>query len=239
MWGDKVRRRQSTEALCCFTPPSPPLSSVRASIVVCLFTEWLDLTRRNVHLFPLLLRLLLQSVLLPLLFSIHVSPLSSISLPVCLPLCLCVFFSLVLPLRTPDLTLEAFRLITLGIFLAFWTLLPRSAPRLQERLRANYPPSYWLPQTQELWFTWGDIQFKHTDLCNLFLWKTINSAAFSSASLSLFAVPSLFSPRATPLPPCLPLPLAIVFAQTDKIYCQKNEGVCEVWLAKIFYIFLS
>lgn len=113
MRGDKVRRRQSTETLCCFTPRRP--LCVCAANVVCLFTEWLDLAGRNVDSFPFLVRLLLFASLI---FSIHVSLVFiSLSLRTCPSVY--VSSSLVLPLKTPDLTPKVFRLITLGIFPAF------------------------------------------------------------------------------------------------------------------------
>lgn len=46
-------------------------------------------------------------------------PCLSFSLALYLPLCLCLFFSLVLPLKTQDLTLKIFWLITPGIFSVF------------------------------------------------------------------------------------------------------------------------
>lgn len=111
-------------------------------------------------------------------------------------------------------------LITLGILPSVWTLPPlqRALPR---QSRTN-DPGYWLLPAQEPRFTWGDIQFKWADLHNLifFLWKTINSDASSPYSF--------FLPLTSPL---LTLLLVIVYAQTGKIYCQKNEG-CGSFISK-------
>lgn len=74
MRGDKVRRRQSTETLCCFTQPHPFVSAL--ANCVCLFTEWLDLAEKNVHLFLVFVSLAASDFLHPcvsllLSFSIH------------------------------------------------------------------------------------------------------------------------------------------------------------------------
>lgn len=58
-----------------------------------------------------------------------------------------------------------------------------------------------------------------------FFWKTINSAALSSASLFFFFC-------TTPLP--LLLPLAIVFTQTERIYSQKSEACAGGEIVDIF-----
>lgn len=113
MRGDKVRRRQSTETLCCFTPPHP--LCVCAANVVCLPSGLTSLggmfTRFLFFCVSFCVRL--SDFLHPCVFLLHLSFCPSVY----------VSFSLVLPLRTPDLTLEVFVfffwLITLGIFPAF------------------------------------------------------------------------------------------------------------------------
>lgn len=132
MRGDKVRRRQSTETLCCFTPRRP--LCVCAAHVVCLFTEWLDLTGRNVDSLPFLLRLLLC---LPLwFFSIHVSLFFiSLSSPY-LPLCLCVFF-FGPPTQNSRFNSEGFLVNHTWNLPRVWTLFPRQRvlPRSQRAAR--------------------------------------------------------------------------------------------------------
>lgn len=221
MRGDKVRRRQSTETLCCFTPTHP--LCVCAANVVCLFTEWLDLAGRNVHSFPFLLRLLMCLSLW--FFSIHVSLFFiSLSLPIC-PSVYVSFFSLVLPLETPDLTLKVFWLITLGIFplrlnaLPQQRALPRSLRAAQERVTLIIPVIGFSNAEAVIYMRWHSVQ-----TCR-------PSQPFSGKQLTapLSRLPpsrTLFS-LATPLP--LSLPLAIVFTQTEKIYCQKSEGCARRW----------
>lgn len=225
MRGDKVRRRQSTETLCCFTPPHP--LCVLTANVVCLFTKWLDLAGRNVHSFPFLRRLLLCLSLW--FFSIHVS-LFFISLSLSICPSVYVSFSLVLPLKTPDLTLKVlfffffFWLITLGIFPAF----ERSSSAACSssisaygagESHANYP-GYWLLQRRgcdlhEVTFS-SNVQTFAT-----FLWKTINSAAFPSASL--------LYPLFLSLHHSLSLFLWLLSSQTEKICCQKSEACARRW----------
>lgn len=182
MRGDKVRRRQSTETLCCFTPAHP--LCVCAANVVCLFTECLDLAGRNVHLFPFLLRLLL---LLPLWFPPSMclffasSPFLFLSAP--LSMCLFLWSS---HSKTPDLTPKVFWLITLGIFPAF----ERSSSAAHSssisacgagESHANYP-SYWLLQHRGCDLH-GVTFSSNVQTFATFFWKTIKSAAFSTASL--------------------------------------------------------
>lgn len=180
MRGDKVRRRQSTETLCCFTPPHP--LCVCAANVVCLFTEWLDLAGRNVHSFPFLPRLL---TCLSLWFFLHprVSLLHLSLCPFCLSMCLLL---LVHPLKNSRFNSEeVFWLITLGIFPPSPFAFERSSSAARSssisacgagESHANYP-GYWLLQRRgcdlhEVTFS-SNVQTFAT-----FFWKTINSGCF-------------------------------------------------------------
>lgn len=136
-------------------------------------------------------------------------------------------FSLVLPLKTPDLTLRGF------LVNHTWNL-PRRLNALSSAVacsssisacgagesRANYP-GYWLLQRTDC--DLHEVTFSsNVQTFATFFWKTINSPAFSSASL-----PYPLSLARLPLPHSLPL--AIVFTQTEKIYCQKSEGCARRW----------
>lgn len=137
MRGDKVRRRQSTETLCCFTPPHP--LCVCAANAVCLPCGLTSLggmfTRFRFFCvsFCVCLCDFLHPCVSLLRLSFSVCPSAYVS------------FSLVLPLKTPDLTLKDFFffvlfLITLGIFPAFersflcMRVIPRSLSVMQERV---------------------------------------------------------------------------------------------------------
>lgn len=134
MRGDKVRRRQSTETLCCFTPPHP--LCVCAANAVCLPSGLTSLggmfTRFRFFRVSFCVRL--SDFLHPCVSLLH------LSFSIC-PSAY-VSFSLVLPLKTPDLTLKVFFfwLITLGIFPAFERsflcvrVIPRSLSVMQERV---------------------------------------------------------------------------------------------------------
>lgn len=154
MRGDKVRRRQSTETLCCFTPPHP--LRVCAANVVCLLSGLTSLG-------GMFTRFLFFRVS----FCVCLSDFSP-SMCLCLlhlPFSICpsvyVSVSLVLPLKTPDLTLRVFFFFLLGIFfLFFWLITLGIFPAFEHPFlgsalfldisrhhagesHANYP-SYWL-----------------------------------------------------------------------------------------------
>lgn len=246
MWGDKVRRRQSTEALCCFTPPSPPLSSC-ARLYHCLFVyrvAWPHSEECSLVSFasasPSAICVAPSALLHPCVSPIfHLSPCLSAPLPMCL-------FLFGPPTQNSRFNSGGFSVNHTWNLPRFLNASSSANALLLDLLLGCrrdcaliIPPVIGFPKHRSCDLHEVTFSSNTQTFATFFSGKQL-TVLLSLLPPSLSAVPSLFSPRATPLPPCLPLPLAIVFAQTDKIYCQKNEGVCEVWLAKLlvyFFIF--
>lgn len=127
-----------------------------------------------------------------------------------------VSFALVLPLKTPDLTLKVPLVNHAWNLPHVWTLLLLSSELFLD-LRGRVPliiPVIGFSSTGAvIYMRWHSVQM-HRPL-QPFSGKQL-TVLLSPLPLSLYL---LFSHTAP-----LPLPLAIVFAQTGKIYCQKNEG---------------
>lgn len=159
MRGDKVRRRQSTETLCCFTPPHP--LCVCAANVVCLPSGLTSLggmfTRFLFFCVSFCVRL--SDFLHPCVFLLHLSFCPSVY----------VSFSLVLPLRTPDLTLEVFLCFFFLVnhtwnLPCVWTLFPwrRVVPRslrvMQERVTLIIPVIGFSNAEAVIYMRWHSVQ---------------------------------------------------------------------------------